>query len=159
MIPMKSIMLAGAAMLAFTTGATGVALAQGMSTSQPPATDMAPPDQGATPATPAMPAMPGDAYTSTTPATPATPATPSPNADPNAGQPTGAVPANPGMQPAPAGVPQDPTAPVGSSANPVTMGGNMTPPPAGGKGYPLCSETVQDSCINPGEARKARKRR
>ncbi|HEX7742569.1 MAG TPA: hypothetical protein VF442_09085 [Sphingobium sp.] len=93
---------------------------------------------------PAMPA-PGD------PAMPATPA------DPNAGQPTGAVPANPGMTPAPAGVPQDPAAPVGSSANPVTVGGNMTPPPAEKKDYPLCSRTVQDSCINPGEAKGVRK--
>ncbi|MBJ7443526.1 MAG: Fe-S oxidoreductase, partial [Sphingobium sp.] len=73
-------------------------------------------------------------------------------------QPTGAVPADPGMAPAPAGVPNDPAAPVGSSSNPVTVGGNMTPPPAEAKDYPVCSKTVQDSCINPGEARKARRR-
>lgn len=75
-------------------------------------------------------------------------------ADPNAGQPTGAVPATTGMVPAPASVPRDPAAPIGTAANPVTIGGNMTPPPAGGKNYPLCSRTVQDSCVNPGEAGK-----
>lgn len=129
---MKSIMLASAAMLSFTTMA-GVAIAQESPApmSQPPAGDMA---------------------------TPADPAAPPPPADPNAGQPTGAVPADPGMAPAPAGVPNDPAAPVGSSANPVTVGGNMTPPPAEAKDYPVCSKTVQDSCINPGEARKARRR-
>ena len=126
---MKSIMLAGAAMLAFTTGATGIAIAQGVSanTAQPPATNSMPTD-------------------------PATPANPATAADPNAGQPTGEVPADTGMMPATPGMPKDPAAPVGSSANPVTVGGNMTPPPAGGKDYPLCSRTVQDSCINPGEA-------
>lgn len=136
---MKSIMLAGAAaMLVLATGATGIAIAQDSSAT--------------TTQTPAANVPPGE------PAVPATPATP---ADPNAGQPTGAVPADTGMQPAPAGVPQDPSAPVGSSANPVTVGGNMTPPPTGQKDYPLCSRTVQDSCINPGEAkgRKARSRR
>ncbi|MBJ7378915.1 MAG: Fe-S oxidoreductase, partial [Sphingobium sp.] len=88
----------------------------------------------------------------------AMPATP-PQSDPNAGQPTGAVPADPGMVPAPAGVPNNPAAPVGSSANPVTVGGNMTPPPTEAKDYPRCSRTVQDSCVNPGEAGKMRKRR
>ncbi|MDO7833512.1 Fe-S oxidoreductase [Sphingobium sp. HBC34] len=85
---------------------------------------------------------------------------PPPPADPNAGVPTGAVPAgDAGMVPAPAGVPHDPAAPVGSSANPVAVGGNMTPPPTGAKDYPLCSRTVQDSCVNPGEAARPRKRR
>lgn len=131
---MKSIMLAGAAMLAFTTGATGIAIAQGVpdNTAQPPATD----------------SMPTDA---------ATPASPATAADPNAGQPTGEVPADTGMMPATPGMPKDPAAPVGSAANPVTVGGNMTPPPAGGKDYPLCSRTVQDSCINPGEAPRSKK--
>ena len=130
---MKSIILASAAMLAFSTSATGIAIAQGVpdSTAQPPATD-------------------------TMPADPATPAAP---ADPNAGQPTGAVPADTGMAPASPAVPRDPAAPMGSSANPVTVGGNMTPPPAGGKDYPLCSRTVQDSCINPGEAPRSKKAR
>ncbi|MCP1469803.1 hypothetical protein J3E64_001485 [Sphingobium sp. OAS761] len=32
----------------------------------------------------------------------------------------------------------------------------MTPPPTEAKDYPLCSKTVQDSCINPGEARGKR---
>lgn len=135
---MKSMMLAGAAMLVFATGATGIAIAQDTpaTTTQPPMADMPPPGG---------------------PAVPATPATPPPAADPNAGQPTGAVPPNTGMAPAPAGVPKDPAAPVGTSANPVTVGGNMTPPPTEKKDYPLCSRTVQDSCINPGEAPGARK--
>jgi hypothetical protein len=148
---MKSIMLAGAAMLAFGTGATGIAIAQGVPDS---AGQSSQPNMQGEPAVPATPATPGGA------GEPAVPATP---ADPNAGQPTGAVPPATGMVPAPAGAPTDPTAPVGSSANPVTVGGNMTPPPAGGKDYPLCSKTVQDSCINPGEAprskRAARKHR
>lgn len=150
---MKSIMLAGAAMLALTTGATGIAIAQDtpVTETQPPDANATPPGEPAVPATPATPANPG---TPTAPATPATPATP---ADPNAGQPTGAVPADTGMQPAPAGVPKDPAAPVGTSANPVTVGGNMTPPPTEQKEYPLCSRTVQDSCINPGEAKGVRK--
>lgn len=140
---MRSIMFAGAAMLAFTTGAAGVAMAQdsGTATAQPP------PAGGGVPAEPAMPADPADPSVS--------PATPSTGADPNASQPTGAVPPSTGMVPAPAGVSEDPAAPVGSSANPVTVGGNMTPPPTEAKEYPLCSRTVQDSCINPGEARKA----
>ena len=144
---MKSIMLAGAAMLAFTTGATGIAIAQGApdGVAQPPATDTMPPSEPATPATPAMPDATGEG------ATPAVPA------DPNAGQPTGAVPPETGMAPASPGVPKDPAAPMGSSANPVTVGGNMTPPPAGGKDYPLCSRTVQDSCINPGEAPRSKR--
>ncbi len=141
---MRSIMLAGAAMLAFTTGAVAIAQDATGTTSQPP-------EAGASPA--------GSSATPADPATPANPATPSSSPDPNAAQPTGAVPPTTGMAPAPAGVPQDPAAPVGSSANPVTVGGNMTPPPAGRQDYPVCSRTVQDSCINPGEARKARKRR
>ncbi|KEQ54925.1 hypothetical protein BV95_00838 [Sphingobium chlorophenolicum] len=62
------------------------------------------------------------------------------------------------MQPASPGVPRDPSAPVGSSANPATVGGNMTPPPAEQKDYPLCSKTVQDSCINRGEAGKSKRK-
>jgi len=152
---MKSILLAGAAILAFGTGVAGIAVAQDVPASQPPAADTAPPpEQGAMPATPATPADPG-----TAPATPATPATPPAGADPNAGQPTGAVPPDTGMKPAPAGVPRDPSAPVGTSANPATVGGNMTPPPTGQKDYPLCSKTVQDSCINPSEAPKSMRRR
>ncbi|KFG90114.1 putative Fe-S oxidoreductase precursor [Sphingobium herbicidovorans NBRC 16415] len=152
---MKSIMLAGAAMLAFGTGATGIAIAQGVpnSMAQPPEAGSMPPADPAVPATPATPATPGMPGEAATPATPATPA------DPNAGQPTGAVPDDTGMVPAPAGAPTDPAAPVGSSSNPVTVGGNMTPPPAATKDYPLCSRTVQDSCINPGEARRAKRGR
>lgn len=85
-------------------------------------------------------------------------APPPPPADPNAGQPTGAVPADPGMAPAPADAAKDAAAPVGSSANPVTVGGNVTPPPTEAKDYPVCSRTVTDSCVNKGEARKGRKR-
>lgn len=48
---------------------------------------------------------------------------PAQNQDPNAAQPTGSVPAETGMVPAPADVPRDPAAPVGSSSNPVTVGG------------------------------------
>ncbi|MCI4589338.1 hypothetical protein MOK15_04410 [Sphingobium sp. BYY-5] len=109
---MKTIMLAGAALLSFTT-ITGIAVAQDMPapSSQPPA-------------------------------------------DPNASVPTGAVPPDTGMVPAPADVPDNPSAPVGSAANPVTVGGNMTPPPTEAKDYPVCSKAVQDSCINPGDARK-----
>lgn len=80
-----------------------------------------------------------------------------PPADPNAGQPTGAVPPDTGMVPASPDMPKDPAAPVGSATNPVTVGGNMTPPPAEAKDYPACSRTVQDNCVNPGE--KTRKRR
>ena len=135
---MKSIIFAGIVTLAFTTSAAGVAIAQDSGTAaQPPET--------------AMPADPADPSVS--------PATPSTGADPNASQPTGAVPPTTGMVPAPAGVPDNPAAPVGSSANPVTVGGNMTPPPTEAKDYPLCSRTVQDSCINPGEAKKAMRNR
>lgn len=141
---MKSIMLAGAAMLGFATGAIGIAQAQ-----QTPGSTMQQPPTG----------MPDPSGTPPAPTTPGTPAPPSPAADPNAGQPTGAVPPDTGMQPAPADAPRDASAPVGTSANPVTVGGNMTPPPTEAKDYPVCSRTVQDSCINPSEARKARKRR
>jgi hypothetical protein len=78
---------------------------------------------------------------------------PAPPADPNAGVPTGAVPADTGMAPADPSAPQNPAAPVGTSANPVVVGGNATPPPAAPQSYPRCSRAVQDSCINPGEAR------
>lgn len=128
---MKSIMLASAAILSFATADIAVAREMPVPASQPPA-------DGATD-------------------TPPTPDASPPDADPNAGQPTGAVPADPGMAPAPAGVPQNPDAPVGSPANPVTVGGNMTPPPTEAKDYPVCSKAVQDSCINPQDARKMRK--
>lgn len=87
---------------------------------------------------------------------------PPPPADPNAGQPTGAAPPATGMTPADPSAPKDPAAPVGTSANPVEVGGNATPPPAAQADYPVCSKTVQDSCINPGEAKhkaKAKKRK
>ncbi|MGC4252459.1 MAG: Fe-S oxidoreductase [Sphingobium sp.] len=132
---MKRIMLAGAAMMCFATAMSGAAIAQDMpATSEQPAGTEAPPP----PTDPSAGQMPGQA-------------------DPNAGQPTGAVPPGGDMQPAPPGVPNDPSAPVGSASNPVTTGGNMTPPPTEAKDYPVCSKTVQDSCINPGDARKAGK--
>jgi len=130
---MRSIILAGAAMMCFTTALPG-AFAQEMPTTDAP---------------PAGSEMPSP----TAPSAGQAPA----QADPNAAQPEGAVPPTSDMQPAPSDVPNDPTAPVGSSSNPVTMGGNMTPPPTEAKDYPVCSKAVQDSCINPGEARKARK--
>ncbi|WP_298395663.1 Fe-S oxidoreductase [Sphingobium sp.] len=135
---MKTFMLAGVALLSLTS-MTGAVMAQ------------------ETPAPSSLP--PGDAMTPPPPDAPPAAADPATAADPNAGQPTGAVPADTGMTPAPADVPKDPSAPVGSSANPVTVGGNMTPPPTEAKDYPHCSRTVQDSCINPGEAGKARKPR
>jgi hypothetical protein len=83
-----------------------------------------------------------------------------PPADPNAGTPTGDVPPATGMTPADPNVPKDPAAPVGSSANPVTVGGNAAPPPSAAKDYPVCSKSVQDSCVNPSEAKhKARGKR
>lgn len=125
---MRTIMLAGAAMMCFATAMPAASIAQDMpATNAPPAGSEAPPPPAAPPA------------------------------DPNAGQPTGSVPPASDMQPAPPGAPTDPSAPVGTSSNPVTMGGNMTPPPAEAKDYPLCSKTVQDSCINPSDARKAKK--
>lgn len=153
---MKSIMLAGVAMLSFVAMPV---VAQQMPASPAPGDAMTPPADPAAPAPPATPATPSDPGMAapTPPAAPVPPAPPAPGADPNATQPTGAVPADPGMVPAPAGVPQDPAAPVGSSSNPVTVGGNMTPPPAEAKDYPVCSKTVQDSCINRGEARKMRR--
>ncbi|CAN5230693.1 hypothetical protein BH10PSE12_BH10PSE12_22320 [soil metagenome] len=78
---------------------------------------------------------------------------PTPPADPNAAVPAGAVPADTGMTPATPGVPQDPAAPVGTSPNPVVVGGNATPPAPTPQSYPKCSKTVQDSCINSGEAK------
>ena len=83
---------------------------------------------------------------------------PAQNQDPDAAQPTGAVPAETGMVPAPAGVLRDPAAPVATAANPVTVGGNMTPPPTEAKAYPVCGKGVQDSCVNPGEAKKRMRR-
>lgn len=147
---MKSIMLAGAALLSFSAGLTGMAVAQ-----DAPATAAQPPAADPASSAPMSSAPMGDATQTDGPATAMPPA-----ADPNAGQPTGAVPADTGMAPAPADAPKDPTAPVGTSANPVTVGGNVTPPPAEAKDYPVCSKTVQDSCINPGEgARKSRRHR
>lgn len=145
---MKSWMLAGMATLSFSAALGGIAVAQDASTTQPPGADASTAGSAptGTPVNDGTP-MPGSGSSAAT------------TSDPNASQPTGAVPANPAMMPAPAGAPQDPAAPVGSSANPVQVGGNMTPPPTEAKDYPLCSRTVQDSCVNPGEARKGKAKR
>ncbi|MFZ2996221.1 Fe-S oxidoreductase [Sphingobium sp.] len=156
---MKSIMLASVALLSF-TGLSGVATAQtmpdqvpGAAMPSPEATPPAPTD-GSMPPPPAPDGGPGMAPPPPPGNAPATP----PPADPNAGQPAGPVPDNVGMAPAPAGAPKDAAAPMGSSANPVTVGGNVTPPPTEAKDYPVCSRTVTDSCVNRSEARKGRKR-
>jgi len=146
---MRSIMMASVAILSL-AGAAGVATAQDM-----PAQTMQPPGTEA-PASPDNVSPPADQGMATNPSADAPPP---PAPDVNGGQPTGAVPSSPGMVPAPADAPRDPAAPVGSSSNPVTMGGNMTPPPAEAKDYPVCSRTVTDSCINPGEAKGKKRRR
>ena len=103
--------------------------------------------------------MPNDMSAQQMPQSGQLPPPPPPPADPNAGVPTGQVPPAPGMVPADPNAPQSPAAPVGSSANPVVVGGNVTPPPAPKADYPLCSKTIQDSCINPGEAKRKVRRR
>ncbi|MET0239390.1 MAG: Fe-S oxidoreductase [Sphingobium sp.] len=80
-------------------------------------------------------------------------------ADPNAGVPMGEVPPVAGaMAPADPASPVNPVAPVGSPDNPAVVGGNMTAPPAAAKDYPKCTKTITDGCVNPGEARKMKKR-
>lgn len=147
---MKRVLMAGIAALSFSAALTGIAVAQETS---PPGTEASPLPDNVPPPPSSDPAatMPGE------PAAPGTPAPPPP-ADPNAGVPTGAVPADTGMMPAPPNAPSDPAAPVGSSSNPVTVGGNVTPPPPTPKDYPVCSKTVQDSCINPGEVKRKSRR-
>lgn len=80
--------------------------------------------------------------------------------DPNAqAAPDPLPPGTAAMQPAPQGVTPDPSAPQGSPANPVVVGGNMTPPPPAPRdNYPLCSRTLKDSCMNPSEAPKGHMR-
>lgn len=79
-------------------------------------------------------------------------------ADPNAGELVGAVPPTAAtMAPADPSVPANPAAPVGSAANPVVVGGNLTAPPPSPKDYPVCTKTITDSCVNRGEAKKSRK--
>lgn len=81
-------------------------------------------------------------------------------ADPNANVPPGTVTMPPNAQPADPSVPQDPAAPPGTPANPVTVGGNVTPPPPPQEDYPVCKGAVQDRCVNPGEGpKKAKSRR
>jgi hypothetical protein len=119
----------------------------------PPAPMTAPPET----LPPASP--PATAPEAVPPATP--PATPP--SDPNANVPPAPVPPEAsGMVPADPNVPRNPAAPEGTAANPTVVGGNMTPPPATPKEYPVCTRTITDSCINPGEgpaARKAKARR
>lgn len=147
---MKKIFLAGAALLSF-SAISGIAVAQDMGTpaAQPPAGGMAAPA--------ADPAAPPPAGGMAAPAT--DPAAPPPAADPNSNQPTGSAPTGPGMAPVPAGTPGNSASPMGSSTSPAMAGGTMTPAPTEAKDYPVCSKTVQDSCINRGEAGKMRKRR
>lgn len=58
---------------------------------------------------------------------------------------------------------QAPPPPAGDSAAPMPpappAAETAPPPPAPRTDYPVCSKTVQDSCINPSEARKAKRRR
>src|SRR3546814_18918905 len=62
--------------------------------------------------------------------------------------------------PMPDGSTSSPTMQDGTMGNPTDTTGNVTPPPpTTPKEYPLCSKTVQDSCMNPSEAPKGKKRR
>lgn len=74
---------------------------------------------------------------------------PDPSTDPDAGMAADQAP------------PAPPAPPVSDSppATRITVGGNMTPPPPPPKDYPVCSRTVRDECINPGEAKRARHRK
>ncbi|MDF0542417.1 Fe-S oxidoreductase [Sphingobium sp. H39-3-25] len=131
---MKAAILSGIVVLAF----PAMALAQ----TQPP------------------PDMPNDMSAQQMPQSGQLPPPPPPPADPNAGAPAGQVPPTPGMVPADPNAPQSSAAPVGSAANPVVVGGNAMPPPEAKADYPPCSRTVQDSCINPSEAKgKVRRKR
>lgn len=144
-IVMKTRLMLPAMLLA---GAALPAWAQGMQTPPP---DSAPPTSTTAPSdsTPPAPQPPTD--------TAAPPSTTPPSADPNANMPTGAVPPEArSMAPADQSVPPNPAAPVGSAANPAVVGGNMTPPPPTPKEYPVCTKTITDSCINPGEGPAAR---
>lgn len=151
---MKAKWLLGVAALTL----SGAAIAQDTPMPQSGASTM-PSTQESTPMAPAPTPAPGDpGAMPTPPAAGSTGTTGSGTAeDPNAAVPSGEVPADAGMAPADPSVPADPSAPVGSSANPAVVGGNATPAPAPRTHYPVCSKTVQDSCINPGEAKRARK--
>lgn len=78
----------------------------------------------------------------------------SPQSDPNANVPAGTVTMPDHAKPADPNVPRDPSAPQGSAANPVQVGGNVTPPPPPLDHYPLCSKTVTDRCMQRHEAPK-----
>lgn len=98
------------------------------------------------------------AFAQVAPPAPQPPVSQPPATDPNAGEPTGTVPsAATEMQPADPSVPPNPSAPVGSAANPVVVGGNVTAPPATPTNYPKCSKTIRDSCVNPGEAKRGKR--
>src|SRR3546814_1105401 len=57
--------------------------------------------------------------------------------------------------PMPDGSTSSPTMQDGTMGNPTDTTGNVTPPPpTTPKDYPLCSKTVQYSCMNPSEAPK-----
>ena len=69
--------------------------------------------------------------------------------DPNADIPAGAVTMPDHAVPADPNVPRNPDARQGSAANPVVVGGNMTPAPAPKDHYPVCGGSIQDECMNP----------
>ena len=75
-------------------------------------------------------------------------------ADPNAQVVPGPLNVPPNAQPS-TPAPPDPAAAPGSPGNPVTVGGNATPPPPPQESYPVCKGAVQDRCINPHEAPRA----
>ena len=132
---MKISMLIGAATLALATPS----IAQQMA--QPPAPNEAPPP----PNDMSSQQMPQSGQMSPS--------------NPNPGQQTGTPPGNPGMMSADPGAPGNPGAPVGPASGAMTMGGSATRAPAPRADYPVCSRTVQDSCINASDARKAKRPR
>ena len=77
----------------------------------------------------------------------------SPATDPNASAPTGGS-ADAAATSPDSAVPNDAAAPATAPA-----GGNAMPAPEAKTDYPVCSKTVQDSCINPGEAKGRKTRR
>lgn len=128
------------------------------------AQDMAPP--------PADPMAPAE---SMAPAEPMPPTEPMPPAEPAPSQPGEPMPmpqpGDPVAPPAPEPMPQPQGStdmPVGPMATPPSAGldtaqsggttSAMMQPQAATKEYPLCSRTVQDSCRNPGEGPKSRRK-
>lgn len=130
------------------------AMAQDMS-AQPPSqgtdaqTGTTTPDMG--PTTPDSGTMSPDTGT-------ATPMPDGSTSDPS--MPQGSTATPDATTPMPDGSTSSPTMQDGTMGNPTDTTGNVTPPPpTTPKDYPLCSKTVQDSCMNPSEAPKGKKRR